>query len=198
MQIIATVASLLALAATVVGRFISTLSACQPSLVTYGGGTPPYIISAFPAGVTTGNPLLEIAPSATGTSFTWNVNLPAGQTITLGIKDQTGASQFSGQITIATGGTDCLNSTSISISAGPTAPGGSTTTPGGSSPTSTPSGTTPNPASTGTSGTSRPSSGSSGSPAASASSPTASKSSALALSAGPAAIIGMVLGAFLA
>ncbi|CAA7267011.1 unnamed protein product [Cyclocybe aegerita] len=79
---------------------------CQPLLITWTGGTPPYFL------------------------LSWNVNITAGTSLGLTLRDSTGAISQSAPFTVQSGSdTSCLN-------------GGSTTTTTGGAGGSTTSGTT--------------------------------------------------------
>ncbi|KAK7690852.1 hypothetical protein QCA50_005954 [Cerrena zonata] len=143
---------------------------CQPILLTWSGGTPPYFLpSAQP---------LEQFTNLQGTTFSWTVNQPAGTSLGLTLRDSTGATGQSAPFTINSGpDTSCLNATSSAgasstsagsssaplSSASSTAPGSSASTPASSAPATTPSAT-----STGTSSVSRTSTATSSSASASA------------------------------
>ncbi|KAI5114670.1 hypothetical protein M0805_006932, partial [Coniferiporia weirii] len=138
---------------------------------------------------------LETFNNVTGTSLTWLVNQPAGTSLGLTIRDQTGTTEESASFQVQDGTTGCISS-SLSFSAATTSgaatgsPASTTGTDTGSSASST--------ASTGSSGTST---GSSGSSAATSGSTTAAGSSTTSSSAamkpfaqiGSAGVIGAAL-----
>ncbi|KAJ6560247.1 hypothetical protein B0H19DRAFT_1260876 [Mycena capillaripes] len=120
---------------------------CQPTLLSWSGGTPPYIITcAFLADANNqGNTLISFGTDITNTSLTWNTALPAGQACVLFIKDSTGQPQNSGLFTIQAGSDSCLNSASSPpASSGVVGPTGSSvaSTPPVTTPSTTPT-TTP-------------------------------------------------------
>lgn len=67
----------------------ATLTTCVPAALTWTGGQSPYYLSVLPGGQASGTPL-ESFGEQTGTSYTWTVNLAAGQAITLALTDSTG------------------------------------------------------------------------------------------------------------
>ncbi|KAJ7094397.1 hypothetical protein C8R44DRAFT_890426 [Mycena epipterygia] len=113
---------------------------CEPTLLTWGGGSPPYIImlfilsnpvSKYPYSVVdSDDPTQTLVNfgSLSNTSLTWTVTEPVGQHCLLTIKDNTGFGETSAPFTILGGGpTNCLGvSSSSSVS-------GSSTTPSKSS-----------------------------------------------------------------
>ncbi|KAF8206419.1 hypothetical protein K438DRAFT_2014135 [Mycena galopus ATCC 62051] len=147
---------------------------CQPLLITWSGGTGPYIIvvNTSPAGTT---PVIEF-DGQSGTQVSWTaVNVTENTQLLLTIKDSTGATASSAPFPVTAGSDSCLGTGN---SAPPTS-GTSTPSTGSSAPptgTSTPStGSTPvtNPSSTGggsapsSTGTKPPTSASSGASASS-------------------------------
>ncbi|KAJ3491766.1 hypothetical protein NLI96_g436 [Meripilus lineatus] len=161
---------------------------CQPTLLTWTGGTPPYFLrqmhlpflsdSILP-GATPGGEALQQFTGLTDTSFRWSTNIAAGTFIGLTLRDNTGATAQSAPFTINSGpDTSCLSS-----SAGPSSTGADTSAAGSTTPGTTPS-TTPatSPAPSATSpvttpaSSTRPSSASSGSVSRSGSSSSPSAS----------------------
>jgi hypothetical protein len=51
---------------------------CQPLLISWSGGTPPYFLSVLPGNQPTAAALLDFG-TQTGTSLTWTVNITAGE-----------------------------------------------------------------------------------------------------------------------
>ncbi|KDQ59239.1 hypothetical protein JAAARDRAFT_206173 [Jaapia argillacea MUCL 33604] len=139
---------------------------CEPVLLSWTSGTPPYYLSILPGGQPSAAPLYQF-PQQTGTSVTWVVNIASGTSIGLTLRDSTGTTAQSAPFTIIPGtSTSCLNSNATTTTgAGSTTAGspsssaagsttGTSTTPGSS--TSTPGtsptllGTTTHAATTGT------------------------------------------------
>jgi hypothetical protein len=156
---------------------------CEPTLLTWSGGTPPYFLSVTP-GATPDGTALEDLGQQNGTSFSWNTNIAAGTSVDLTLRDNTGAIAQSAPFTIQAGATTaCVGLPQSSGAAGPTAPaatGPAATGPAATPPT-TPTGTTP--AGTPPPGTTNPSTGtaagaSSGTATHAASSAAATKSGA--------------------
>jgi hypothetical protein len=72
-----------------------TLQECTPSLLSWTGGTAPFTVQV----TAPGNPSSILETVATGLnaqSYTWNVNQPSGQKVTIVIVDSTGISADSG------------------------------------------------------------------------------------------------------
>ena len=59
-------------------------------MLTFGGGQAPYFITVLPGGQPSATPLYSF-PQTSQTSLSWTVNVPAGTSISLAIKDSTGA-----------------------------------------------------------------------------------------------------------
>ncbi|KAJ7126981.1 hypothetical protein C8R44DRAFT_874076 [Mycena epipterygia] len=97
-------------------------SECQPLLITWSGGTPPYFVPIFisvqnnPPGATP----IAAFDSQSGTSVTWTVNATVGTQLILTIKDNTGAPASSAPFPVLTGSGDSC------IGAGGGTSGGST------------------------------------------------------------------------
>ncbi|KAJ7369007.1 hypothetical protein DFH08DRAFT_832948 [Mycena albidolilacea] len=188
---------------------------CQPSLLSWSGGSPPYIVSV----VDTANPDPPVIQwtDLTNSSITWVATTPPGTSLLFTIKDVTGTSQNSAVVIEAQGGsTSCLStsssgtvsasaSTSASASGSQTSKPVSTSTSVSVSKTtstsavvSTPPATTPSPSSTAPLSNSRSSVSVSGTPASS--SPSTSTTPGAAVRQGvpgaaAAAMLGLVLAA---
>jgi len=80
----------------------ASLLTCQPALLSWSGGAPPYYLSILPGGQSGGAPLKQFGEQS-GTSLTWNVDLAAGTSITLAVRDSTGAVNYSDQVSITAG-----------------------------------------------------------------------------------------------
>ncbi|KAJ7167766.1 hypothetical protein C8R46DRAFT_1094072 [Mycena filopes] len=88
---------------------------CQPTLLSWGGGVPPYFISIVDPDDKTD--ILVDFGQLTNTSLTWVDLLPAGTNMLLTIKDSTGAPQSSAPFSVGTGGSDtCLGGTNSASS----------------------------------------------------------------------------------
>lgn len=162
---------------------------CQPYQITYSGGTPPYNIYATREGQF-GSILAQIKTGATGTSYTWTVNLKAGTAINLFITDSSGQSNTSGAATVQqSSDTSCLGTANTS-----SASSGASATQGGSSASSTQAGSTSGAtgASTSNNASSRSSSGSS---PAQTSGPSNGASQLTGFSAAVAGAVGVVVAA---
>lgn len=153
---------------------------CQPILLTWSGGQPPYFLSALPGGQASA-PALKSWDSTSDTSVTWTVDLQAGTSLTMSIKDSTGAIAYSDAVTIQSSSqTDCLSSSGGSAS--PAGSGSSSPAPAAVSSTSTSTSAAP-------SATSAPSSSGSVAAATSNSAHTTGSQSAV-VSARPNAAVG--------
>ncbi|KAE9394852.1 hypothetical protein BT96DRAFT_942877 [Gymnopus androsaceus JB14] len=67
----------------------ASLVECEPVSITWDGGIGPFDLSVFPAG--SPNTIVENLGEVNGNSFTWLVNLPAGQPVGFSVVDSTGA-----------------------------------------------------------------------------------------------------------
>ncbi|KAF9066621.1 hypothetical protein BDP27DRAFT_998479 [Rhodocollybia butyracea] len=129
-----------------------SLTVCEPALLQWTGGTPPYAsLVIFPDGTPTST-LLDLGPQGTNTQFTWNVNITSGS-VGFTIVDSTGAMGQSAAVPIQPGtSTSCIggNNTITAPSSPGTGSGssstsagtGATTTGGNSSPSATSPGST--------------------------------------------------------
>jgi len=103
----------------------ASLVVCQPALLSFSGGQAPYYISVLPPSQPSAA-AIEQFPAQEGNSFTWIVNLAAGQSITLAIRDSTGAINYSSELPIQAGtDTSCIGQ-SVS-GTGSSTPGGAST-----------------------------------------------------------------------
>ncbi|RSH77529.1 uncharacterized protein EHS24_003085 [Apiotrichum porosum] len=101
----------------------ASLITCQPSLISWTGGTAPFILSVIPGGDVSAAALEYLESSTTSSSYTWTVNLVGGTYITFKVTDATGANVYSAPLTIQAGSsTSCMTTT-----------GGSSSTEAGSS-----------------------------------------------------------------
>lgn len=92
----------------------TNLVVCQPALLTWAGGEQPYYVSVIPGGQPSAASLKDF-PQTSSTQQTWNVDLPAGQEVSLRITDATGTINYSEKVTIREGSnTNCLNGAAAS------------------------------------------------------------------------------------
>jgi len=99
---------------------------CQPTLISWtvtAGTSGPFSASVIPGGQASAAPL-ENFPTTSDTSFTWTVDIPAGTSITIQVRDAAGQLHYSAPVTILAGST---TSCSSGVSSPPA--GGGTTTP---------------------------------------------------------------------
>ncbi|KAJ3967864.1 hypothetical protein EV361DRAFT_952850 [Lentinula raphanica] len=94
----------------------SSLDVCQPSLLSWSGGTPPYYPSILPGGEISAS-ALKTFDSTNATQYTWTVDIAAGTAITIQLKDSTGTIAYSDQVTISSGTDTSCVSTSVAASA---------------------------------------------------------------------------------
>ncbi|TFK40310.1 hypothetical protein BDQ12DRAFT_680711 [Crucibulum laeve] len=95
---------------------------CQPVLFTWSDGVAPFYLSLIPGGKVSAPALVSFDPLSTNTK-TWNVNLPAGTTITAALKDSTGAQAFSDVVTVQpSSDSSCVSASTSSANADDTAP----------------------------------------------------------------------------
>ncbi|KAK4704273.1 hypothetical protein P7C70_g1932, partial [Phenoliferia sp. Uapishka_3] len=110
--------ALLLIVEAVLGLTINTPSSvveCQPTALTFSGGTAPYYITALPGGEVSGTVLKTFPTQTAEGSYTWTVDIAAGTTVTLSLKDATGTIAYSGEFTIEEGTSDsCLTTSSAS------------------------------------------------------------------------------------
>ncbi|KAF9475386.1 hypothetical protein BDN70DRAFT_883749 [Pholiota conissans] len=121
---------------------------CQPLLISWTGGTPPYFLSVLPGNQPTAAALIDFGQQ-TGTQLTWTVNITAGTSLGLNLRDSTGTLAQSGVFTVqASSDTSCLTSSGSTTS--PTTGTTTGTTTGGSTtaPTTAPTTTPTTPATT--------------------------------------------------
>ncbi|KAF8604200.1 hypothetical protein BDV93DRAFT_522653 [Ceratobasidium sp. AG-I] len=96
---------------------------CQPASLSWSGGTAPYFPSIIP-GSQPGAAALKEFPSTSSTSQVWTVDLAQGTSITIQVRDSSGALQYSSAITIQNSSdASCVNaSVSGTGAAGSSAP----------------------------------------------------------------------------
>jgi len=98
---------------------------CQPFLLKWGGGSPPYRVSVLPSPLGSG-PAVVAFPETNATELTWMVNQQPGTILVLSVADQTGGSNPSAPFTVQPGNTSCLTSATTSFSFGATVADAST------------------------------------------------------------------------
>ncbi|KAF9791016.1 hypothetical protein BJ322DRAFT_420232 [Thelephora terrestris] len=104
MKFIVAVATLVSLLPATLGLNITTpysavVVQCQPVLLTWFGGTPPYYVFLIPDRQIAA-PALETFPTQNGNQLTWVVDQPQGTNFTLAVKDSTGAVAYSDIVTV--------------------------------------------------------------------------------------------------
>ncbi|KAK3808866.1 MAG: hypothetical protein J3R72DRAFT_393006 [Linnemannia gamsii] len=82
---------------------------CQTVLIQGTRAEPPFVLSVVPGGQPTASPLV-LFKIQVGSSFLWTVDIPAGASVALTIKDANDRVAQSAPFMIHTGtNTDCLN-----------------------------------------------------------------------------------------
>ncbi|KAH9442806.1 hypothetical protein Pst134EB_027161 [Puccinia striiformis f. sp. tritici] len=169
LQIIVTLAALATLAVAQAPLTVNTPSsaqACLPVALTWSGGTPPVYVSLIPGGQS-GGAILHDFGAQNDSSLTWDVDQPAGTSLTVQIRDSKGALNYSDKFTVQPSTQTCkpgsITPTKPGTPSTPTTPGSPTNTAPGSTTTSTASATPGNP------NTATTTPGGSGSPATGAS-----------------------------
>jgi len=170
---------------------------CQPVIINWTGGTPPYFLTILPGNQPTGSAIVNLG-EFTGNTATWFVNiLQQYKTIILNLRDSTGAISQSAPINIQDENLTCDTKTT-SVAGATVAASGSGSIPTGNSPASPT--TTASSQNTGTTSstagsaenTGQGSSGGSSTP--SSTSPTSTKSAGASRVTGQIAVAG-ILGA---
>ncbi|KAK7690774.1 hypothetical protein QCA50_005873 [Cerrena zonata] len=87
----------------------------QPIQFTWSGGQAPYFLSLIPAGQPSAAAIKQF-DTQQGTSFTWNVDLPAGSTFSISLKDSLGTQAFSDIETVNSGPDSACLTASASVS----------------------------------------------------------------------------------
>ncbi|KAF8807030.1 hypothetical protein BYT27DRAFT_7190743 [Phlegmacium glaucopus] len=95
----------------------SSVVQCQPQLISWADGTPPYYLSVIPGGQPGAAPL-KTFETQSGNQLTWKVDLRGGTAITMSVKDATGTVAYSDIVTIQQGS----DSSCLSGSGGPPPP----------------------------------------------------------------------------
>ncbi|KAK7454660.1 hypothetical protein VKT23_011413 [Stygiomarasmius scandens] len=190
MKFLVAAAAAASLLPTIFGLTINTPSGvvqCQPSLLSWSDGTAPYFLSILPGGQVSATALKSF-DSTNATSITWTVDIAAGTSITLQIRDSTGTVAYSDVVTIQSSSDDSCVSSSTAASGSTGAAVSTTANTGTGTSTGTVTGTT-----TRATSTSPSSSGSStASSASTSSSNTALRGTVSYGAAGVAGLLGIV------
>ncbi|GAA6021169.1 hypothetical protein JCM10207_008342 [Rhodosporidiobolus poonsookiae] len=96
----------------------ASVTQCLPQQLTVSGGEPPYTIDVLPGGSTGGQPLETLPTLNEAGTVRWVPTEPAGQTVTLAVRDNTGAVNFSSEIPILAGSDTSCATASGSASGG--------------------------------------------------------------------------------
>ncbi|KAI5982684.1 hypothetical protein EDC04DRAFT_2874336 [Pisolithus marmoratus] len=109
MKFITLIATLVAAVPAVLAQLTINTPPNVPTQLTWSGGQAPYYLSLVPGGQPTATPI-EQFPNQNGTSYTWMVDLQAGTTFNIALKDSTGLTAYSDIITVQAGSsTSCVN-----------------------------------------------------------------------------------------
>ncbi|KAK0204728.1 hypothetical protein DFS33DRAFT_685738 [Desarmillaria ectypa] len=125
----------------------SGVTECEPSALSWSGGTAPYYLSIYPGGVSTGS-TLESFGATNVTSYTWTCDITAGTSVTFAIKDSTGLIAYADAVAVQEGSSSSCASVTGSTETSTSGSSDSTTTATGSAATT--SATTTRTGSTGT------------------------------------------------
>ncbi|KAF9565218.1 hypothetical protein CPC08DRAFT_720580 [Agrocybe pediades] len=104
MKHFATVAVLASAIPTIWSLTINTPTSvvqCQPQLLTWSDGTAPFYLTVIPGGQASAAPLKSFDPQ-NGNSMTWIVDIAGGTSVTIALKDGTGAMAYTDQVNIQT------------------------------------------------------------------------------------------------
>ncbi|KAF5359284.1 hypothetical protein D9756_003378 [Leucocoprinus leucothites] len=146
MKYTSAVVAALASAQSVAGLMINTppsLVGCEPVKLDWSAdaGTPPYYLSVVPGGQPSAA-ALKTFPTMQDTSITWLVDIQAGVSVTIALKDNTGATAYTSNLMIQSGPDRSCESTNATPS-GVTAASGGAPAATGSMSGAAPSGTPP-------------------------------------------------------
>ncbi|KNZ51711.1 hypothetical protein VP01_3850g1 [Puccinia sorghi] len=162
LQILVTLAAIVALvvAQDLTVNTPTSVQECLPVALSWTGGVPPVYVSLIPGGQP-GGAMIKDFGAQNGNLLTWNVDQPAGTSLTVQIRDSTGKLNYSDKFTVqeskscgaggkpatTPGGSTASNPPAVtshpSTAAGGNATKGSSSPAGGSSPTPSGSGSAP-------------------------------------------------------
>ncbi|WVR06408.1 hypothetical protein IAU60_003439 [Kwoniella sp. DSM 27419] len=87
----------------------ASLVQCQPAQLSWSGGKAPYIVAIIPGGQASAAAIATVDDQAQGTSETWTVNIPAGQSVSIKLTDADGKIQYSSPLDVQSGSSSaCL------------------------------------------------------------------------------------------
>jgi hypothetical protein len=109
----------------------TSVQACLPVAISWTGGTPPVYVSLINGGDPT-SPILKDFGSQSDSSLTWQVDQPAGSSLTVQIRDSKGKLNYSDKFTVQPSTTTCKPGESAA-GAGSAGKTGSTPAPSGNS-----------------------------------------------------------------
>ncbi|KAK4703546.1 hypothetical protein P7C70_g2670, partial [Phenoliferia sp. Uapishka_3] len=81
-----TAAALVASASAITINSPTGLTTCEPSAITWSGGTAPYYVTILPGGEVSGTVLETLVSDSSATTYTWNVNIAGGSYVTFAAK----------------------------------------------------------------------------------------------------------------
>jgi len=91
----------------------SSLTQCQNVTITWTPTSGPYNLIVVPTDDPCGDIIADLG-DFDGTSASWNVNVTAGQSVTLSLEDSQGNEAWSGAVTVGGGSSACLDIASSS------------------------------------------------------------------------------------
>ncbi|EMD34128.1 hypothetical protein CERSUDRAFT_117626 [Gelatoporia subvermispora B] len=98
---------------------------CEPTQLSWTGGSPPYYLSLIPAGQPSAAAIKSF-PTQQGNSYTWNVDLQQGTSFSIELKDSTGNTAYSAIETVnPSSDSSCLNSSVSETGSGASSTGAS-------------------------------------------------------------------------
>ncbi|KAH9838490.1 uncharacterized protein C8Q71DRAFT_751521 [Rhodofomes roseus] len=112
-----TAAALVASASGITVNTPGNVIECEPTAITWTGGTAPFFLS-FNLQTNPNGDAQQTYANLQSSPFTWSTNITEGTTLVLTLKDSTGATGQSGGFTIGSGSTSCLTSSGSSSAAG--------------------------------------------------------------------------------
>jgi hypothetical protein len=88
------------------------VTVCQPTLLTWTGGIPPYFLDILDADDLNGGRTENLLTDSNARSLTWTVNFEAGKHLVAELRDSTGEAQFTASFEVQNGPSHaCFSST---------------------------------------------------------------------------------------
>ncbi|KAL0061932.1 hypothetical protein AAF712_011216 [Marasmius tenuissimus] len=108
----------------------TNLVTCEPTILNWSGGTPPYFLS-MQDGNNFNGPAIKRFDQQSTTSFTWTVSVPAGKSVAFLLRDSAGHTSITAPVSVEKGAQDTCADQSLTF-----APPSNGTSSAGASPTS--------------------------------------------------------------